>query len=78
MINNHLIQAELCTAKDIQCISNIREDNSECLQKCSGLQVTSSNEQELEDTVTNLIKYLIEKQYSYRDMSEKVKGCRYS
>ena len=48
-INSWIIvfKSPLCTASNLQCISSIKVDTSNCLQQCSGLMVTSYDQQEI-------------------------------
>ena len=69
----------LCLAEKLECVSNIMIDKSDCLQQCSGLLVTSYDQQDIENGVLNLVDYLNSKVYyqskEYRkDVSAKVKG----
>ena len=69
----------LCIAEKLECVSNIMIDKSDCLQQCSGLLVTSYDQQDIENGVLNLVDYLNSKVYyksqEYRkDISAKVKG----
>ena len=45
----YVFQEPLCTASNIECISSIEVDNVNCLPQCSGLMVTSYDQQELLD-----------------------------
>ena len=40
-INICIIQHSICTASKFDCASKLMIDNSECLQKCSGMLITS-------------------------------------
>ena len=35
------LQVNLCTPDEIQCVSNINIDKTNCLPKCSGLQISN-------------------------------------
>lgn len=61
----------MCSLKHfVDCVSSIKIDNSECLQQCSGILVTSFEEQEIEDRPLNLVNTLVDKLSKY--MSEKL------
>ena len=46
-IHQNSFQTPLCTASNLECLSNVKVDNQNCLQKCSGLMVTSYDQQEI-------------------------------
>ena len=49
----------MCTPEKIQCISRVKIDEAECLNKCSGMTVSSFYKLPMEDAFqTKLIKYL--------------------
>ena len=76
----------MCSSKHlVDCVSSIKIDNSECSQQCSGILVTSFDEQEIEDRPLNLVntlvvrlaKYMSEKlPYDFGQMSKEFQGFR--
>ena len=72
----------MCTAEQLQCVSSIKVDKSECLQQCSGLLVTSFDKNEIEDRpveianalVDKLTKFMSESHYLFQDMAKNFKG----
>ena len=56
----------MCSSKlQVDCVSSIKIDNSECFQQCSGILVTSFDEQEIEDRPLNLVNTLVGKLANY-------------
>ena len=45
----------MCMADNLNCVSQIKVNDSACLQICSGLLVTSYNQEEIEDRLSNVI-----------------------
>ena len=79
--NIWIFKAPLCTTKDIECVRSTKLDDSECLQQCSGLFVTSYDQLEIEERsdvrFRKLIEYLSGKSYislSFDDMAEFFQG----
>ena len=69
-------QSPLCTAEDLDCVSRIKddkEDNSECLQQCSGMLVTSYADNQLTNVVQEMIQYLTRKK-DFENMAKEVQG----
>ena len=72
----------LCTFKEMECIKNIDIDEYKCLQECSGLLVTSYDQNEIENSVLSLIlsriteltDYMKEKVYPLEKIKEDIKG----
>ena len=54
------LQNPLCTSENLDCISNIKVDNSDCVPKCSGILVTSYEQRDAEEKLTNVEKRMIE------------------
>ena len=48
-----MLKHPLCTAKKLDCVSSIRMDNSECFQQCSGILITSFDQIEIMDRLSN-------------------------
>ena len=59
----------LCSPDQLECVKNILVDNSGCLKQCSGLLVTSYDQ----DRFLNLADYLSSKYY-YKNMIQEYKG----
>ena len=66
---NLYIQMPLCSPDQLECVKNILVDNSGCLKQCSGLLVTSYDQ----DRLLNLADYMSSK-YSFRNMIQEYKG----
>ena len=77
MQNSNLIQIPLCT-EHLNCASNIKIDKSECLNKCSGIIVTSYEQVKMEDRPSNIdnaiIEYLSRKVPYLRKMPKDFEG----
>jgi len=72
-------KSPLCTAEDLDCVSSIdNKDNSECLQQCSGILVTSYSQEKINDrlsnTVNGMIEYMSKKYYDFSLLAEQFKG----
>ena len=59
----------LCSPEQLKCVKNIHVDNSGCFKQCSGLLVTSYDQ----DRFLNLADYMSSK-YSFRNMIQEYKG----
>ena len=59
----------LCSSDQFECVKNIQVDNSGCFKQCSGLLVTSYDQ----DKFLNLADYMSSK-YSFRNMIQEYKG----
>ena len=69
------LQTQLCTEEKLDCVSNLKVDNSDCLQQCSGVLVTSYDQQDIEDiSKKNLIKYISGKSPFLKDMRKEFQG----
>ena len=63
----------LCSPEQLKCVKNIHVDNSGCFKQCSGLLVTSYDQ----DRFFNLADYMSSK-ISFRNMIKEYKGfCQY-
>lgn len=54
----NLFQTPLCNHQDLDCVSSIKTDISECSQQCSGILVTSFDQHEIEDRLDARFKEL--------------------
>ena len=71
------LQTQLCTRKDLDCLSSINVESLDCLPQCSGILVTSYTNQNIEDRFKKLVEYLRGKSNDYidtEDISEKFQG----
>ena len=59
----------LCSPEQLKCVKNIHVDNSGCFKQCSGLLVTSYDQ----DRFLNLADYMSSK-YSFGNMIQEYKG----
>ena len=70
-------QSPLCTAEDLDCVSRIKddkEDNSECLQQCSGMLVTSYADNQFSNVVQEMIEYMSRKNSDFENMAKEFQG----
>ena len=50
----YVFQEPLCTAKELECVENIKADTSLCLKPCSGLIVNNFYKSELNENLETL------------------------
>ena len=67
-------QTALCTEEHLDCVSNIKVDNSDCLQQCSGIVVTSYDQQDIEDKFIKLVEYMSRGSYDFRNIGKEFQG----
>ena len=68
-------QTPWCSTKEnLDCVSSIKVNTSDCLQQCSGILVTSYEQQEIEDTVSKLAKYMIAKSWDFKNLANDIEG----
>ena len=68
-------QTPWCSTKEnLDCVSSIKVKTSDCLQQCSGILVTSYEQQEIEDTVSKLAKYMIAKSWDFKNLANDIEG----
>ena len=69
----------MCTVKNLDCVSNIKVDNTECLHQCSGTIVVSYDKLDIDDSLDErfreLVKYMGRKDGLYYDMAYRFQGC---
>ena len=73
-------QIPICTAEELDCASKVKINDAECLQQCSGILVTSYDQDELEERSNigfkNLAEYLSQKDLygGLTNMAEEFQG----
>ena len=72
------IQVPLCAPEKLKCIRNVTVDNSNCLQTCSGMLITSYTVEEIEKQLPKLVSmltnYFGKKNPSFDDIENTFKG----
>ena len=82
LMNNGMLQTPLCSPEHLDCITSIKYNSSDCLQKCSGMQVTSYDKQDIEDRgnvgFMKLVEYLRDRDGgTFYDISSVFKGSQH-
>ena len=67
-------QTPLCTEEHLDCVSSIKVENSNCLQQCSGIIVTSYDQQDIEDKFIKLVEYMSKGSYDFRNIGKEFQG----
>ena len=80
---NYRIKVPTCTREQLKCVGEIPMDSSNCLQKCSGMLVTSYTQhdienQELPKLVSMFAAYFGQKMNTFEDMEEAFQGMVFS
>ena len=67
-------QIPLCTADQLNCVSSIKVDTSECLQQCSGIMITSKTENRLLSVVSEMVQFLRKNNRKFKKIAKKFPG----
>jgi len=71
-------QSPLCTVEHFDCVSRIKVANSDCLQHCSGILVTSYDQEDVENKIeskfTKLVEYISKDSPYLRSIKDKIQG----
>ena len=59
------MQTPLCTAKNLECVSRIKVKKLACFQQCSGILITSYDQEDVEDRPINVVNSLVDKLAAY-------------
>ena len=71
----HILQFPLCTtAEHLDCVSSIKVNTSECIQQCSGIQVTSKTENRLSSIVSGIVEFLKEDRTGFEKIAKEFPG----
>ena len=62
------------TEEHLYCVSGIKIDNSDCLQQCSGIIVTSYDELDIDNTFTKLVKSYCKGSHFLKKMAKELQG----
>ena len=68
------IQTSLCSAKDLDCISSIKVDSSDCHHQCSGILVTSYEQNEIESFADKMIEFMMKDNYKFNAIGSEFQG----
>ena len=73
-------QTPLCTEEHFDCVSSTKVDDSDCLQQCSGLIVTSYDQQDIEDKFRKkLVESFGKGTHSFRNIAKELRvSCQKS
>ena len=72
--NIFILQVPLCTIENLDCVSSLKVDKSDCLQKCSGMIVTSYDQHRLSNAVDEMVKFLSNKHLEFKDIASRYPG----
>ena len=64
----------MCTEESYDCVSSINIDNFVCLPQCSGLIVTSYDQHEIEDRLSNVVNKMLQHIYDLKKHKNEYQG----
>ena len=64
----------MCVKEDLDCVSSIKVDTSECLQQCSGIMVTSKTENRLSSVVSGIVEYFRKNNRGFEEIAKEFPG----